>query len=394
MFAFLFMMSIFSSKKPAIAIIFDIGNSSVGGAAVLLHPKNKPKLLHTVRKDMASQEKFDVDRFVSSMIETLEKVAQDISAVHLPPHSEKVFSCFLSSPWYVSQTRMIQKNFETPVKISSRMLEEIQRKEIGDFKALEIKEMGADAIVLETKIIQTKLNGYETSDPEGKEATDFQMAMYVSISPEKIVESITEKIKKIFHAHSLHFHSFPFSSFVVIRDLFHEKNFLFMDISGEVTDLTLVRDNTLRETVAFPLGKNFLMRKIANDTGSTLQESASQFRMSKNGELGEKSVGEVKTALETASKEWIDGFQNSLSAVLGKGELFFRDIFITSDNDVSKWFIENLQDVETNQLSVTGNAFTVRHLNSVFLSPFCESENTVERDSFLMIESIFVNRFV
>ncbi len=387
-------MSIFSSKKPAIAIIFDIGNSSVGGAAVLLHPKNKPKLLYSVRKEMVSQEKFDFDRFVSSMLETLEKVAQDISAVNLPAHSEKVFSCFLSSPWYVSQTRIIKKNFEKPIRISSRMLEEIQRKEIGDFKALEIKEMGADAVVLETKIIQTKLNGYETSNPEGKEATDFQMAMYVSISPEKIVESITEKIKKIFHAHSLHFNSFPFASFVVIRDLFHEKNFLFMDISGEVTDLTLVRDNILRDTVAFPLGKNFLIRKIAKDTGSTFQESVSQFRMSKNGEMEEKSVSEVKKALETASREWIQGFQNSLSDVLGKRELFSRDIFITSDSDVSKWFIENLQDVETNQFSIIGNVFRVRHLNAVFLSPFCESEKAVERDPFLMIESIFVNRFV
>ncbi len=394
MFAFLFTMSIFSTKKPAIAIIFDIGNSSVGGAAVLLHPKNKPKLLYTVRKDMAFQEKFDFERFVSSVLETLEKVASDISSVKLPPYSEKVFSCFLSSPWYVSQTRIVKKNFESPVKISSRMIEEIQRKEISDFKALEIKEMGEDAIILETKTIQTKLNGYETNDPAGKEATDLQMAMYISISPQKIINSLTEKIKNVFHSHTIHFNSFPFSSFVAIRDMFHEKNFLFMDISGEATDISLVRDNILRETAAFPLGKNFLLRKISGDTGSTFQESASQFRMARNEELEENSGDKVKKALETAGQEWVKGFQNNLSSLLGQKELLSHDVFITSDDDVSKWFVENLQSVETDQFFAAGKNFTVRHLNSIFLSSFCDSETAVERDPFLMIESIFVNRFV
>jgi hypothetical protein len=385
-------MSIFSSNKPQIAIIFDIGSSSVGGAAVLLFPKRKPKVLYTARRDMAFQENFHFERFVSSMMETLEKVAQDVSSVKLPPHSEKTFSCFFASPWYASQTRILKKSFGNSVKIDEELLKETEEKEIETFKAQEIKKMGGDAIILETETIQTKLNGYETSNPIGKEATDFQTAIYISISPGKIAQTITERIKKVFHAHSVHFNSFPFSSFVVARDIFHEKSFLFMDISGEVSDISIVRDNVLQETVAFPLGKNFLIRKIAGETDSTFQEALSQFHMAKGEELEEEHDKKVKKALDAASKEWITAFQNALKSVSGRKELLPRDIFITADDDVSKWFIENLQDSGSDSFSVVGNVFNVRHLNGSFLSSFCDSETAVERDSFLMIEAIFINR--
>ncbi|MFA6565832.1 MAG: hypothetical protein WCT48_03750 [Candidatus Paceibacterota bacterium] len=386
-------MSIFHSSKPKIAVIFDIGSSSVGGAAVLLSPSQKPKMLYSVRRDMAFQENFHFERFVSSMLETLEKVAQDISAVKLPPHSEKTFSCLFASPWYASQTRILKKSFGAPVKINEDLLKETEEKEIEAFKAQEIKKMGGDAVILETKTIQTKLNGYETGNPLGKEATDFQTAIYISISPNKIVQTITEKIKKVFHAHSVHFNSFPFSSFVVLRDIFHEKSFLFMDISGEVSDISIVRDNVMQETVAFPLGKNFLIRKIASETDSSFQEALSSFHMSKNEELEDHQDKKVKKALDMAAKEWITSFQNALRSISGRKELLPRDIFITADDDVSKWFVESLQDAGASSFSVVGNVFNVRHLNGTFLSSFCDSETAVERDSFLMIESLFINRF-
>ena len=392
MFVFPFKMSIFSSNKPKIAIVFDIGSSSVGGAAVLLYPESKPKLLYSVRKDMVFQENFRFERFVASMLETLEKVAQDVSKVTLPPHSEKTFSCFLASPWYASQTRVLKKKFDVPFKVNEKLLDETLQKEIEDFKTQEVQKMGSDAVILETKTIQTKLNGYETSNPIGKEAIDFQTAIYISISPNKIVQTITEKIKKTFHAHSLHFNSFPFSSFVVMRDMFHEKNFLFMDISGEVSDISIVRDNILQETVAFPLGKNFLIRKLASEIGSTFQEAASQFRMAKNEELEEGHDKKVKKTLDKVGKEWITAFQNSLQSISGRKELLPRDIFITADEDVSRWFIENLQDSGADSLSVAGAVFNIRHLNGPFFSSFCDSETSVERDAFLMIESLFINR--
>ncbi|TRZ53327.1 hypothetical protein D4R99_01060 [bacterium] len=371
----------------------DIGSSSVGAAAVLLSSGYKPKVFYSVREEMIFQKNFSFERFASSMLKTLGKVLTDISVVKLPDHSGKTFSCFLSSPWYASQTIILEKKTDVPVMVDEKFLYELQKKEIEDFKVREIEKIGRDAVILETKTIQTKLNGYETGDPFGKKAQEIEVAIYASISSEKIVKAITERVKKVFHMSSPQFYSFSLASFTAIRDMFHEKNFLFMDISGEASDLSVVRNHILEETIAFPIGKNSVIRKIAEETALDFQESASLFRMVKDEDLEKTAGRKIKKAMLAAGKEWILSFQNALSSASTE-ESFPKDIFVTADNDVSKWFIENLQDAGTDSFSVVGNAFTIRHLNGTFLSAFCDSETGSERDPFLMIESLFLDRAV
>lgn len=392
--ALFFKMSIFSSHKPKIAVIIDIGSSSVGAAAVLLFPEKKPRVFYSVREEMHFQEHFVFERFASSMLQTLEKILAKVSAVELPAHSEQVFSCFLASPWYASQTIQLEKRFRDPTAFNEDTLDELQKKEIKDFQRREIEKIGRDAIILETKIIQTKLNGYETDDPFGKKAMEAEVAIYASISSEKIVKAINDRIKRAFPVCTPQFHSFSLASFSAMRDLFHEKNFLFMDIAGEVSDLSIVRDDILQETIAFPSGKNTLIRKISMETGSNFQEAASLFRMAKEGGIIGGSKGKkARKAMIVSGGEWMSAFQNALSSA-SEDRIFPRDLFITADGDVSAWFIENLQDSGTGSFSVVGNAFTIRHLNGSFLSSFCESEAGVLRDPFLMIESLFLHRSV
>lgn len=392
----LFEMGIFSFNKSNLTTIVDIGSSSIGVATVLLHPDQKPKIIHSIRKDIVFQENFRFDRFVVSMLDTLEKTTQELSHLSVPSHTERTFLCVLASPWYASQTRILKKTFEHPTKIEEKFLDEIHEKEIAAFKERELEIMGNDAVILEIETIQTKLNGYETSDPFKKEASDFQTAMYVSISPHKIVQSITEKIRKAFHGKVLHFSSFPFASFVTVRDIFHEKNFLLMDISGEVTDISVVRDNILQETVSIPLGKNFLIRKIASETGSTFQEAVSEFHMTDNSEGEEHDEKKIKKAMEKAGKEWLFECQNVLSPVVERQEILPHDVFVTADEDVSAWFIGNIQELGSPSfsLTLTSDTFNARHLNAPFLASFCELESGITRDSFLMVESLFAKRFI
>ena len=394
MFKLPFEMGIFSSNKPQLTTIVDIGSSSIGAATVLLYPDKKPKIIASVRKDMVFQESFRFERFVISMLETLEKVTQELSHIPVPPHSERTFLCVLASPWYASQTRVLKKTFDKSTKIDENFLNDIHNKEIAAFKEKEMEIMGKDAVILEVESIQTKLNGYETTNPFGKESTDFQTAIYVSISPHKIIQAITEKIRKAFHGKVLHFSSFPFASFVTIRDIFHEKNFLFMDISGEVTDISIVRDNVLQETVSFALGKNFLIRKIVSDVGSTFQEAVSQFHMSSESGMAENDEKKVRKAMEKAGAEWVAECQTVLSPLVERQEILPHDAFITADEDVSNWFIGNVQELENSSFTMASNTFNVRHLNAPFLSSFCESGTGVERDSFLMAEGLFAKRFI
>ena len=78
-----------------------------------------------------------------------------------------------------------------------------------------------------------KLNGYEVRDPLGKHATKLDIALYVSMIPRNIHQSIEASIEKFWHVETVHFSSFSFTTFDTLRDIFtEESSFLFMDISS------------------------------------------------------------------------------------------------------------------------------------------------------------------
>jgi hypothetical protein len=386
-------MGIFSSKKSKIAITFDIGSSSVGVAAVLLSPKSKPKLVFSAREQMVFQENLKFDRFLSSMLGTLEKAARGLEHATLPPHSGKSFSVFLASPWYASQTRVSKKIFSESTVITDKLLLEVQKKEVDDFSEFEMKKLGKGAVVIEAQNMQVKLNGYETLSPEEKTASLLETAMYISISPHNIIHSVKEKISGIFHNRSVSFYTFSFSSFAVIRDIFfHQKDFFFLDISGEVTDISIVRDNILQETTTFPQGKNFLLRKIANALGASHTEALSYFTLATKGLLAEAEQEKAKKILSAIGKEWLGGLRTSLYNFSASGGFLPRDMFFTADEDVFAWFLGNIQDQELPEITLAEKAFAIHHVNAAFLSSFCDSGKSIQRDPFLMMEAVFLAR--
>jgi len=208
------------------------------------------------------------------------------------------------------------------------------------------------------------------------------------------LKTFKNKIEKNFANSQVKVYTFPFASFVVARDLFHEKNFLFLDISGEVTDISAVRDNVIQETTSFPAGKNFLLRELAKKISVSSAEALSAFRMLKDETLHDKAQTKTSEALSEIGKEWRASLQKALLDATPKEGLLPHDIFLAADPDVSPWFIDNIQDEKLSQITLSGDVFTVRHLNSVFMASFCDSDAKIDRDPFLMIEGIFLARTV
>src|SRR3989344_9661603 len=107
-------MSIFKSnkKKDELALVFDIGSSSVGGALFLMQKNGVPKIIYSVRESISLEKKLSFDRFFSLTLKSLEMVANKINLAGLGA-PKKTF-CVLSSPWYASQTRNILLKKDTP----------------------------------------------------------------------------------------------------------------------------------------------------------------------------------------------------------------------------------------------------------------------------------------
>src|SRR3989339_659488 len=212
------MTSFFSSQKKGkqeIAAIFDIGSSSVGGAIVLIPGKkeDKPKILYSVREQMVFHEKLDANKFIDSMLKTLNSVVSDLEKnglVHLnflkiKNKAIKNAFCFFSSPWCVSQTKKIKIKKDKSFEITESLLKSIIQKEEEAFIKLESGEYSSilgknnEIDVMDKKIIQIKLNGYIVNNPYKKKVKEAETSFFMSLLSRDISDKIElslEELKK------------------------------------------------------------------------------------------------------------------------------------------------------------------------------------------------------
>ena len=291
-------LSFFTKQKQdeSLVLLVDIGSASVGGALVKIEKGSAPHILVTVRENISFQDALSPARFLVAMNRSLDKVlktmqiktnpvglSQATKPTGLPAH---IF-CTLSSPWFILKSRHLRIAHQEEFEVTERILDEFINEDIALLKE-ELKETlpPKDVKIIEKKIVQIKLNGYEVRNPYGQKTSRIELSMIVGVSSGKVVESIERKLSNFFHVKSVHFGAFPIAAFSAIRDIFpNEKNFLFIDITGEATDVSLVSNDILAGTVAFSRGKNFFIREISTQLHTVHEEAATLFAMFLRDEL-------------------------------------------------------------------------------------------------------------
>lgn len=392
-------MSLFHSKPKNgqyFVIIFDIGSSSIGGSFVSVDAGKTPEIIFATRRDIPFQEKLNFPRFLELMVKTLEEMFVTMQKSGGGVKITRVF-CVLASPWYASQTRLVRYNQPEPFVVTEKGLNKLIQKEIDLFRdsKLFVRSKVGDTLpeIMESKNIQMKLNGYEVHNPFGKRVSELEVALYISMIPANIYKSINDSIVKFWHVSNAHFASFSFVAFDLVRDVFSdEASFLFMDISGEVTDISLAKDNVLLESISFPVGTNILTRAVVGGMKTTPAAAVSELNLYFDNKSTKEHAKQIEDALLLASKEWLSYFEDALKQL----SLEFpipKTIFYTTENNVVKWFEQAIEQTTFSKFSQEGSTFTIRSLGSEFLSKFVKAVEPDFQDPFLAIEAIFAKKF-
>lgn len=377
-------------------IIFDIGSSSIGGAFVSINGTQQPEIIFSIRRNIPFQEKLNFQRFLDSMIKTLEEMFDVLQKAGGGVRVDHAF-CILASPWYASQTRLVQYKQQTPFIVTEKGLSKLIDREIALFRESKLfarSKVGDTApVIMESKNIQMKLNGYEARNPYGKSVSELEIALYLSMIPANIFTSINESIVKYWHTPPVHFSSFSFTAFDTIRDIFtEESSFLFIDISGEVTDISLAKNNVLLESISFPTGKNSLIRAIVKNMHASPATAISEMNMYLEGESTLDHGRQIEEILTKEIMEWKIFFEDALSQFATEFPIP-RTIFYTADENVSEWFEDAIKNADFSRFSPEDGKFAVRSLGSAFLSKFIKVLEPDFRDPFLAIETIFANKY-
>ena len=390
-------MGIFSNKKKKneLILVFDIGSSAVRGALFEAQSSGIPKIIFSIEEPIKIEAKVEIDRLLSVTVKSLETVAHKIYRAGLGAPSQ-IF-CVLSSPWCVFHTRVISFKKNTPFVFTAKLADELVKKEVRLFEEehiLKYNHSENKVRPLELKNVKTMLNGYEVSNPLKQKTKELEMTLFISLSEEKVLKKIENTIGKYFHFKIIKFSSFTLSFFTVVRDLyFNQENFLLVEVGGEVTDISLVKSNALRESISFPLGRNFLTQGVATSLNCTFPEADSLISLFRNGHAEKSIAKKLNLILNKLRTEWLKKFQESL-ANLSKDISIPATIYLAADKNLAEFFSETIRTEQFSQYTLTESKFKVIVINTGLLHQIVEFKKDVFLEPFLIISSFYINRFL
>jgi len=370
-------------------IIFDIGSASIGGAVVFFGGE-MPKISYSTRIQLPFQEEVDRGRLLPQIEEILEKVSSDVqkNGLHtgtgksIKPHN---IVCVLSSLWSNTQTTSAsfenKEVFEVNDSIMDSLLEQIH-------KSKDTKKDGD--VTIEEIVINSQLNGYSTRFPLKKEAKRIDITLLESSVAKEIYEKINNIIDKTFSPDiSVVFRSSTLVAFSVARDIYEDmRDFIIVDVTGEITELAVVHNSILGDTISFPYGRNSLIRDIAKSTESVPEDILARVKIL----FSSIEVELEKNPFEKEEKKWIEMFSKACFEISSDINPLPKNIFLIVDSSYEKWFHFMIKKTNFNGVPIVQEDYKINPIMKDKVSDLYESSSMSMRDNFIVVDALFYNR--
>lgn len=385
----------FGKKKRETIAVFDVGSASVGGAIIKISSENKPEIIAASRVPVNFLWDINFQAFWRCARNSLKKVLNSLAKDSLE-RPDKIL-CVFSSPWFISQTRIISLKKNEPFEIKKEFLEKLIDNEVRTFKKKwqsGNSRSGGEPEVFERNPMKVTLNGYPTRKPFGKKAKELKAYIYMSLGMKKMADEIRSMILEDFGDRPVLFHTLPFVVSSVLDDVIRpEGGYIFADIGGEMSDISLVRDDVLEETVSFPFGRNSILRKISSEFKTSFKEASSLAEKFGSGRMNSSDTQKITPIMEAAKKEWTLLLRQALLELSSRGPLS-KDFFLIGCKDNSLNLINCVKDDFFSRFTILGNAFDVRQILPGSLRHYFSFKKGLknEEDIFLMIESFFADK--
>ncbi len=379
-----------NNKASEIALLFDIGSDSIAGSVVHFSGISgvAPRIIHTKRLHWKNDTQSSYDDLLRSMKYTLGNIARDIQDRDFPLGANTGIYVTLSAPWFAHDIRRAELSRGTVFTINQKTLEGIKQREMSAFYKESAEIYGEDFKLIEETIIDISVNGYTTANPIGQKTKHIDLSIYVSVSPKEVLSVIEDTLGRVFH-HNIEFQTSTLVTYVVSRDFFaKEKDYIFIDIGGELTDILVVRNNTIFQTLSFPLGIQFFNNSIAKSLGSSPHEAHSILTLASKNALQKDYKEKVLNAKQKAYKAYEKHLEESLRQLAKKYKLP-QEMYISGYSFFEEDLKKLLEQEHVGQYSMLEIPFEVEILNGPKFYSRLVYQPEVKRDLFIALSALY-----
>ena len=383
-----------NKNKDKVVAIFDIGSGSVTAGIVRI--PGDPNFIPSIIKSARAQIKIEKDNNISKLLEeTLDAIT--FSAVELKKMGhwkiDEIY-CVLSSPWYVSETRLIKHTKDKYFYFNEKLADELVKEELSKISesfSSKYEKLETKPEMIEHHIMGVSLNGYHTDDPMSKMTKSVEISMFVSISPATFLTKIKNTLEKNFYHSPVSFSSFMMNTYIGVRDRYiHPTSYILLDVSGEITDVGIVLNGILKASLSFPFGKKTFFKYMCTKMEIELRDAEEIFGLYCRNEISDKYKKEVVPLFKSIESSWGESFREAINT-LPRNLVLPNTFFLTADNDIKEWFANVLRTEEHIQKVVEGGKCSVVTLDGPEFLKMCNVEEGT-CDPFLMVEAIAVMR--
>ena len=385
------MFSFTKTKKNKVGIVIDFAGSSIGGILFEAKEGEKMRMLISFRKPVNFLFETDLNASLRCAGESLRFVIKELKKFY--PREIDFVVCVFSSPWFVSHAKTIivtaEKPFEVKNEFFNNLIEEEEKKLSKNRKI--------NSNFIEHEVMKADLNGYDVQNPIGKIANSVKSSIYVSAGVKKAMEKVKEEVEKSFNHASLSFATFPLVAFKVLGDIIDKKEegFLIIDIGGEVTDICIVRNGALEQTVSFSIGYNLLIKKISSRMNTFFGESVSILKAYLREHLAIDELDKTTLAVSDSVKEWGDGFRKALSEISGES-LLPQSALLMGDDLICKPFYSYVDSKDFSEFTIIRKPFIAKKIEQAWLKQYFDVADSFhyENNTMLTMGAVYAGVFL
>lgn len=351
-------MSLFSflkKNKESYSLVIDIGSGSVSGAIVKFTERSGVNVIHYVREPIPYQQDISVTKHLKLMGSTLSIVAHKLRSEGFKKLSHKdkkavsidrAFYLF-SSPWSASQTRTIKIKESKPIKLTENYLKRIIDKQEKEYK-IHLSNSGR---IIEKKIIQIKTNGSVIEDFYEKSTKNLEIFIFFTVVPEKVLLAVENAVAKTFNIKNIWCHSMSLAAFSTIRNHFPgEEDSLYIDISEEMTDISIIRNNIIETSASIPLGRNHFMRLLIKNLKVSEEIADSMIRMHCLKNNNELAGLKIAVAMDQVAQDWLSAVLKVMDNL--NQEDIPNSVFFITTSDLTLFLKSKLQKQDFRLISI------------------------------------------
>lgn len=255
------------------------------------------------RKEIETRILIELRALVTKTIhETIPRLTKEHGKIHITQAMAA-----MATPWYSSEMIIAKKENKDAELISEQYIANLLASTTSEFDS-------RNYIVLENRILGAKLNGYHLHEPIGKKAKTVEISVFRSFAPKDTIREIRDIILSIGHIKTINIQSQSFVAYASIQSLFpEEKNYVVCDVTSEVSEVLVSRDNILAESVTFPFGKREVVKELSKELGAEESVTTSLIGLLEKGTIDQSLKDKVGVALSKIMQNWLSSFTGALT---------------------------------------------------------------------------------